>query len=100
MEVKCGRSLLWGGIFNLQSYEKLGSQTFHSYGFDASAPPLPPRLSEAGDTIDMPGVSTHLRQIILSWLNLRASSASDGSMMPPRRRSTRCSVDSAATDDE
>jgi hypothetical protein len=38
----------------------------------------------------------HLRQIILSWLNLRARICSDGSMMPPRRRSTRWSVDSAA----
>jgi hypothetical protein len=37
----------------------------------------------------------HLRQIILSWLYLRARICREGSMMPPRRRSTRCSVDSA-----
>ena len=37
---------------------------------------------------------THLRQIILSWLYLRARICSDGSMIPPRRRRTRCSVDS------
>ena len=36
----------------------------------------------------------HLRQIILSWLYLRARICRLGSMMPPRRRSTRCSVDS------
>ena len=32
----------------------------------------------------------------LSWLYLRASTIRDGSMMPPRRRRTRCSVDSAS----
>ena len=37
---------------------------------------------------------THLRQIILSWLYLRARICSDGSMMPPRRRRTRWSIDS------
>ena len=32
---------------------------------------------------------THLRQTILSWLYLRASTRREGSMIPPRRRSTR-----------
>ena len=40
---------------------------------------------------------THLRQMTLSWLYLRASTISDGSMMPPRRRRTRCSVDSVSS---
>jgi len=36
----------------------------------------------------------YLRQIILSQLYFCASMRRDGSMIPPRRRSTRCSVDS------
>jgi hypothetical protein len=36
-----------------------------------------------------------LRQIILSWLYLRARICREGSMMPPRRRSTKWRVDSA-----
>ena len=36
----------------------------------------------------------HLRQIIFSQLNFLASTAKEGSMTPPRRRSTRCNVDS------
>ena len=44
---------------------------------------------------DTANASSHLRQIILSWLNLRARSASDGSMMPPRSLSTKWRVDSA-----
>lgn len=35
-----------------------------------------------------------MRQIFLSLRNLRASTKSEGSMMPPRRRSTKCRVDS------
>ena len=38
--------------------------------------------------------NTHLRQIILSWLNFLARICSEGSMMPPRSLSTRCRVDS------
>lgn len=38
--------------------------------------------------------STYLRQIILSQLYFWASCLRDGSMIPPRRRSTRCRVDS------
>lgn len=36
----------------------------------------------------------YLRQIILSQLYFWASCRREGSMMPPRRRSTRCRVDS------
>ena len=42
-----------------------------------------------------PIMETHLRQIIFSWLYLRARACSEGSMIPPRRRSTRWRVDSA-----
>ena len=38
----------------------------------------------------------HLRQMSFSQLYFFASASSEGSMMPPRRRSTRCSVDSAS----
>ena len=41
------------------------------------------------------GLKAHLRQIILSWLCLRARICREGSMMPPLKRSTRWSVDSA-----
>lgn len=37
---------------------------------------------------------TYLRQIILSQLYFWASCLSEGSMIPPRRRRTRCRVDS------
>jgi len=37
---------------------------------------------------------SYLRQIILSQLYFCANMRSDGSMIPPRRRSTRCRVDS------
>lgn len=36
----------------------------------------------------------YLRQIILSWLYLRAKAIKEGSMIPPRSLSTRCRVDS------
>lgn len=39
--------------------------------------------------------NTYLRQIILSQLYFWASCLSEGSMMPPRRRRTRCRVDSS-----
>lgn len=43
----------------------------------------------------LPATAAHLRQMTFSQLYLRARACSEGSMMPPRRRSTRCSVDSA-----
>ena len=39
-------------------------------------------------------VEKHFRQIIFSQLYLRARTARDGSITPPRRRSTKWSVDS------
>lgn len=42
------------------------------------------------------GLITHFRQIILSWLYFLARICRDGSIMPPRSRSTRCRVDSAS----
>ena len=74
-----GAGLLWGELFNSQSYE------------EARKPNLSPGRGMCRE-------KTHLRQIILSWLNLRASRASDGSMMPPRSRSTRWSVDSVCAE--
>jgi hypothetical protein len=35
-----------------------------------------------------------LRQIFLSWLDFLAKTIKDGSMMPPRKRKTKCKVDS------
>ena len=43
---------------------------------------------------------THFRQIILSWLNFLARICRDGSMIPPRRRITRCRVESAGAGSE
>ena len=42
--------------------------------------------------------STYFLHIILSWLYLRAKICREGSMMPPRSRMTRCSVESAKED--
>lgn len=39
-------------------------------------------------------VQTYFRQIILSWLYFLAKAIREGSMIPPRRRSTKCRVDS------
>jgi hypothetical protein len=36
-----------------------------------------------------------LRQIIFSWLYFLAKAINDGSMIPPRKRNTKCKVDSA-----
>lgn len=39
--------------------------------------------------------TTYFLQIILSWLYFLASAIREGSIIPPRSRRTRCSVDSA-----
>ena len=45
-------------------------------------------------TTHHPTSKTYFRQIIFSQLYLLAKAFRDGSMMPPRKRNTKCSVDS------
>lgn len=60
-----------------------------------SAATRAPALLGALNMYDTNRLNTYLRQIILSQLYFWASCLREGSMMPPRRRSTRWRVDSA-----